>query len=122
MIQRMTDVPDGVIALEAEGKLTKQDYTAVLEPALKEAVDSGELRVLFVLRDFDGVEPAAMVEDLKTGLRTVVGKRDAWKRFAFLTNTEWVAKATRGFEWLIPGEVFVGGLDDVDKAKAWVAA
>ena len=32
----------------------------VLEPALKEATDSGEARVLFVLPDFDGLEPGGL--------------------------------------------------------------
>ena len=42
MIERIDDVPAGVIGIRASGKLTKDDYESVLEPALKEAVDSGE--------------------------------------------------------------------------------
>jgi hypothetical protein len=49
MVERMDDVPAGVIGLRASGKLTKEDYTDVLEPALKAAMDSGEARVVFVL-------------------------------------------------------------------------
>jgi hypothetical protein len=37
------------MGLRASGKLTKEDYTDVLEPALKEAMDSGEARVVFML-------------------------------------------------------------------------
>ena len=56
MVERMEDVPDGVIGIQASGKLTKEDYENVLEPALNEAMDSGNARVLFVLPDFDGLE------------------------------------------------------------------
>ena len=35
MVERMDDVPAGVIGLRASGKLTKEDYTDVLEPALR---------------------------------------------------------------------------------------
>ncbi len=45
MVERMDDAPTGVIGLRASGKLTKDDYRNVLEPALKEATDSGEARV-----------------------------------------------------------------------------
>jgi hypothetical protein len=49
MIERIDDVPAGVIGIRASGKLTKEDYQRVLEPALREAIDSGDARVLFVL-------------------------------------------------------------------------
>jgi hypothetical protein len=48
MIERLDDMPAGVIGIRASGKLTKDDYRDGLEPALKEATDSGEARVLFV--------------------------------------------------------------------------
>ena len=38
MVERTDDVPAGVIGLRASGKLTKEDYTDVLEPALNEAM------------------------------------------------------------------------------------
>jgi hypothetical protein len=63
-----------------------------------EEVESGELRLLFVLTDFDGLEPSAISEDFKTGMRT-------WVRFA----------------WMTPGEVLVRDLDGLDEAKGWVA-
>jgi hypothetical protein len=34
MVARMEDMPAGVIGLRASGKLTKDDYTDALEPAL----------------------------------------------------------------------------------------
>lgn len=46
----------------------------------------------------------------------------AWKRFAFVTDVEWVAKAMRMFTWMTPGEVLVQDLDGVEEARAWVAA
>ena len=82
MIERMDDLPTGVIGLRVSGKLTRDDYRDVMEPALKEAVDSGEARVLFVLPDFDGLEPKAWIEDVKTGLGVELRNRSAWKRLA----------------------------------------
>lgn len=121
MIEQMDGMPDGTVGLRASGKLSKDDYTAVLEPVLREAVESGELRLVFVLTDFDGLEPGAWLEDVKTGLRVWVREHSAWKRFALVTDVEWVAKAMRMFTWLTPGEVSIRDLDGLEEAKRWVA-
>lgn len=121
MIERIDDMPAGTIGLRASGKLSKQEYVEVLEPALREGVESGELRLLFVLTDFDGLEPSAYPEDMKTGLRAWVRDHGAWKRFALVTDSEWVAKAMHMFAWMTPGEVLIREPADLEEAKAWVA-
>jgi hypothetical protein len=59
MIERIDDMPPETVGLRARGKLTKSDYTDVLEPALREAIASGELRLLFLLTDSGWVARAA---------------------------------------------------------------
>jgi SpoIIAA-like len=121
MMERIEAMPAGVIGLQAAGKLSKADYTEVLEPALREGVDSGELRLLFVLTDFDGLEVGAWPEDFKTGMRVWVRDHSAWRRFALVTDVEWVAKAMRAFAWMAPGEVRTFGLDRRAEATEWAA-
>lgn len=121
MIERIDDMPDGTIGLRASGKLSREDYQQVLEPALREGVESGELRLLCVMPDFDGLKPGAMVEDVETGLRTWVRDHSAWKRFALVTEVDWVAKSMRAFGWLAPGEVRVFSLGELDVAREWVS-
>jgi hypothetical protein len=123
MVGRLDDMPAGVIGLRGSGRLTKEDYTEVLEPALKEAMDSGEARVVFVLTDFEGLEPSATWEDLKTGLGVELANREKWKRLALVTEVDWVAKAMRAFAWAMPGEVEVyEDLDKLEEAKSWAAS
>jgi hypothetical protein len=122
MVERMDDVPDGVVGLRASGKLTRDDYREGLEPALKEATDSGEARVVFVLTDFEGLEPGAWFEDVKTGLSAEIANRGAWKRLAVVTDVDWVAKAMHLFAWAMPGELEVfDDLGKLEEAKAWAA-
>ncbi len=121
MIERIEEMPAGVVGLRATGKLTKDDYTGVLEPALGEATDSGELRLLFVLTDFEGIELGAVPEDFKTGMRAWVRDHSAWKRFALVTDVEWVVKAMHMFAWMSPGEVMTYELDGLEEAERWVA-
>jgi hypothetical protein len=120
VIERTNDMPAGAVGLRAWGKLSRADYRDVLEPTLREAVGSGELRLLFVLSDFGGLEPGAWIEDVKTGLEVLVRHHSAWKRFALVTDVDWVAKATRMFVWLIPGEARIFDLEHLEDARAWV--
>jgi SpoIIAA-like len=121
VIERIDEMPVGTIGLRASGKLSRDDYRQVLEPALREGIDAGELRLLFVLTDFDGLEPAAVPEDVKTGLSAWLGHHSAWKRLALVTDVEWVAKAMHMFAWMTPGEVMICDLDRLEDARRWVA-
>lgn len=122
MIEKIDDVPAGVTGLRASGKLTKEDYTEVLEPALNAAVASGEVRLLFVLDSYDGLEWGAMPEDLKTGFKAYFREHQAWQKMAFVTDVEWIAKATRAFAWVAPGELAVFPLAEEEAARTWVAS
>ncbi|HEX3392517.1 MAG TPA: STAS/SEC14 domain-containing protein [Solirubrobacteraceae bacterium] len=118
----MDDMPTGTIGFRASGKLTREDYRGVLEPVLREAAESGEIRMLFELTDFDGLEPGAWFEDVKTGLGLGLGHHSAWRRSAIVTDVEWIGKAFRLFAWMTPGEVKVYRPDQLEEAKSWVTA
>lgn len=120
MIEKIEGMPADTVGLRASGKLSREDYRGVLEPVLRKAVDSGELRMVFVLTSFEGLEPGAWIEDVKTGLGAWVRGHSAWKRFALVTDVEWVAKAMRAFAWMAPGEVSVYRLDQQEEAERWV--
>jgi hypothetical protein len=122
MVEKIADMPAGTIGFRASGKLTPEDYRDVLVPTLREAVDGGEVRMLFVLSDFEELEPRAWLEDAKTGVELGFLKHSAWKRSAVVSDAEWVKKAMRMFAWMAPGEVKVYDLDQEDEARAWVAA
>jgi hypothetical protein len=121
MVERLDDAPPGVVGLRASGKLTKDDYREVLEPALQEAIDSGEARVLFVIPDFEGLEASALLEDLKTGMNVEFAHRKEWKRLAVVSGVDWIAKAMELFAWAMPGELAVYDMDGLEEAKIWVA-
>ena len=122
MVEKIDGMPTGTIGFRASGKLTPEDYRDVLVPTLRAAVEAGEVRMLFVLSDFEELEPRAWLEDAKTGVELGFLKHSAWKRSAIVSDAEWVKKAMRLFAWMTPGEVKVYDLDQEDEARAWVAA
>lgn len=122
MIERIDDVPAGVIGLRASGEVSADDYREVLEPALRAAAEAGEIRLLYVLGSGFEMKPGAMAQDAKVGLGLGIGHHSAWKRTAIVTDVEWVAKSVRAFAWMAPGEVHVYDGGEEEAAKSWVAA
>jgi len=121
MVKQIEGMPEGTIGFESSGKLSRADYTDVLEPVLRKAAESGEIRMLFKLDDFQGLEPGAWYQDVKTGLGLGFGHRSAWKRSAIVTDIDWLRKAFEVFAWATPGEVRLYHLDQVGEARTWVA-
>lgn len=122
MIERIDDVPETVLGLRASGEVSADDYREVLEPALRSAAESGEIRLLYVLDPSFAMDAGAMMQDAKVGIDLGFAHRAAWKRTAVVTDAEWVAKAIRAFAWMAPGEVRVFGLAELDAGRDWVAA
>jgi hypothetical protein len=50
-----------------------------------------------------------------------VRHHDAWERSAIVTDIEWMARATRMFAWMIPGEARVFSVAELEQAKEWVS-
>jgi SpoIIAA-like len=123
MVEPLPDMPAGTIGFRVSGDVTRADYTSVLVPALEGAAASGaELRTLFAIDDLDEIEPGALWEDSRLGFDLVVRHHGAWRRSAIVTDTEWIAKASRLFGWMIPGEARVFPAAQLAAAKAWIAA
>jgi hypothetical protein len=123
VIERLTDMPEGTLGFRARGEIEREDYTEVLEPELRRAVEAGGgLRTLYVIEDLEEIEPSALWEDSKVGFDVGLRNRDAWVRSAIVTDVAWITRATRLFLWMIPGEARVFPLSELEQAKAWIAA
>ena len=122
MVERMNDMPEGTLGFRVDGDVEREDYTDILRPALEEAMRDGEsLRTLYLLEDLDDIEGGALWEDMKLGFDLGVRHHSQWERSAIVTDIEWVARATKLFAWMTPGEARVYPLAELDDAKRWVA-
>jgi stage II sporulation SpoAA-like protein len=102
MIELLPDVPKGVIGIRVSGRLR-----------------GDELRE--VRPDYEGFGPGGLVEDIKLGLGTVLPHHSAFKRIAVVSDKEWVAHTLHALAWMVPGELAVFGLDELERAKEWAA-
>lgn len=119
MIRVMEGLPDDVVAIEAVGKLTADDYESVLMPAVEEATaGDGKAKLLIVFgSEFEGYEAEAALDDMKMGLHNW----GDYERIAFVSDHGTYRALVKGMGFLMPGEVRVFGVGELDEAKEWVA-
>jgi hypothetical protein len=117
MLDKISDLPAGVIGFEVQGKLSTEDYRDVLLPAVDAAAAKGDVRILIVIPEFHGLTGGAVWQDLKMGIEHWRG----WKRIALVTDIDWMRHGTDWFAWMIPGEVKHFPTSERAAAVAWVA-
>ncbi|OMC48286.1 STAS/SEC14 domain-containing protein [Mycobacterium sp. IS-1264] len=121
MIELLPDVPEGVIGIRVSGRLSGDELREI-RPTVEELVKTGEIRIVEVIEpDYEGFGPGGLVEDIKLGLGTVLPHHSAFKRIAVVSDKEWVAHTLHALAWLVPGELALFGLDELERAKQWAA-
>jgi hypothetical protein len=120
-IDVLTDVPHGVTGFRVSGRLDGDDLRG-FRPAMDELKQTGEIRIVEVIdSDYAGLSPGGLAEDLKMGLGLVLEHHSAFKRIAVVSDKEWIAHAVHAMAWMVPGELAVFGLDELEQAKEWAA-
>jgi len=121
MIELLPDMPEGVTGIRVSGRL-RGDELREVKPAIEELLKAGEIRIVEVIApDYEGFGPGGLVEDLKLGFGTVLPHHSAFKRIAIVSDKEWVAHTLHALAWMVPGELAVFGLDELERAKKWAA-
>ncbi len=121
MIDVLQDMPDGVTGIRVSGRLRGDDLRQ-FEPAMEKLVKNDEIRIVEVIAsDYEGFGPGGLVEDLKLGFGAIIRHHSAFKRIAVVTDKEWVVHTLHALAWMVPGELAVFGLDDLERAKEWAA-
>ena len=122
MIEVLADMPEGVTGIQVSGRVSGDDLKE-FKPEMDNLLKTGkDIRIVEVINsDYQGFGPGGLVQDLKLGLGTVFTHHAAFKRIAVVTDKEWVVHTIHLVGWLMPGEVVVFGLDDLEQAKQWAA-
>jgi hypothetical protein len=114
-------MPEGVIGIRVSGRLQGADLRD-FKPTMDELLKTGEIRIVEVIAsDYDGFGPGGLVEDLKMGFGALFQHHSAFKRIAVVSDKEWVAHALHALAWMVPGELAMFGLDELERAKEWAA-
>jgi hypothetical protein len=122
VVERLTDLPAGVLGFRLSGKLTRDEYRGMMEP-IYDALERGERLNLYVELpdDFDGLDAGALWEDLKAAGSVGLKHRSSWQKMAVVADKDWIRHGAAVFGPLAPGELRVFDLDETDHARAWVS-
>ena len=119
MIERLENLPAGVLGFRADGQISASDYTDVLKPAIDAVLQRDEdVRIVIEFGDWSGMSGGALWEDLKMGIERLT----KWKKIALVTDVEWMRRATDLFGWMTPGDVKTFKASERDAAVLWLAA
>lgn len=122
MIEIMPDMPEGTLGFRVAGEVTRDDLAKVVVPMLRAVIERDQpLRVLCQIDAGFSEEPGAVWEGVKADVELGIAHWRAWRRTAYVTDLMWIATSVHLLSWLIPGEVRVFPLRELDAAKAWVA-
>lgn len=112
--------PPDVVAIEARGEITGEDYEKTLIPLLESKIAiQGRFRMLYILgEEFTGFTMAAMWDDARFGLTHL----SQCKRVALVTDVPWLQTASRFFAPLMPCPFHVFELAARQEAERWIQA
>ena len=116
MIDKMVEVPPGIVAVHAYGWVLREDFDTV-RPLVDEAVRQGNgIRALIYVDDtFAGISAGAMLEDLKLGLRAY----RHWVGCAIVTPG-WLHTSAWLAGLLVPWPVRTFDVFEMDAALRWL--
>ena len=120
MFRPIFELPAGVIGYSAVGKISHDDYNKVLIPEIEAKIaEGGKLRFLFLAGpEFEGYEVGAMVDDTTFGFRHFFD----FEKVAFVSDNPTYRSLVHAFGTMMPAEVRTFPMEDLAKAKAWLAA
>jgi SpoIIAA-like len=116
VIRVVENMPAGTIGLEAVGQITAEDYRDVLVPSVEAALETGDVRLLYVLDEGAEYSAGAMWADSKLWSKHL----KSWSRVAVVSDADWLERSIHAFGWMMPGEIKVFEPDEVDDAKTWL--
>jgi hypothetical protein len=121
MLEKQSDVPEGILALKAVGTVTAKDYARVIEPEIERARRLGRrLRVLLELgADYEGFTLGAVREKTELWAHNPVLGRHI-DGYALVSDIWWIRELVHLAGLLLPFPMRVFGEDDRDGALAWL--
>jgi hypothetical protein len=120
MITLVAGFPDSVLAVKCEGRVTRNDYEAVLIPAAARILQKhSKVRVYYeVAPEFAGIDAGAVWEDFRFGFEHLF----RWERIAVVTDVVWIREAVNAFRFLMPVALRVFPFSEAAEARYWIVA
>lgn len=115
----MKDLPDNVLGVSAEGRITGEDYEKVLIPEVEKKLRENEkIRMLYRLGEgFTGFDLEAMIDDTKVGVKHL----SQWDRIALVSDHSVINSVAKFFGHLMACELRIFKNSEFEDAKKWIS-
>ncbi len=114
----LDEYPDNVVAIRAEGTITRSDYEETLIPLIAQKIKTqGQVKLLYWCGvEFESFTAGAMWDDARFGLMHLGDV----SKIAFVTDVEWLRKSMKLFSpiFRMPAQVFHNA--EIEDAKQWI--
>lgn len=121
MIEMLPDMPEGVSGFTVSGRASGEDLRN-FKPTMETMLQGGEVRIVEVIApSYEGFGPGGLAEDLKLGFGALIRHHSAFKRIAVVTDKEWAIHTLQALSWMVPGEIALFRMDELEQAKSWAA-
>lgn len=119
MIKFLREQKDNVLRLEAEGKITGDDYKLVIIPAIESKLkEYPKIRLLYELGNhFSEFDFLAIWEDFKLGLK----HWSDFEKIALVSDIYWIRILTRLFGLILPYPLKIFHNNQLSQAEEWVS-
>jgi hypothetical protein len=119
MFKLIEGLPSNVLAIEAIGTVTHDDYRDILIPTAESMLANGPIKMIYVVGDlFKKFELEALWDDGAFGIKH-------WREFrqiAIVTDIGWLRSMAAMFVPLLPSDVRLFRLSEMSAAKTWITA
>jgi len=118
MIRFSTQPGSPVVEITVEGTVTNTDLEEAINGVHSEFDANGKTRVIEIIQHFTGMELAALWTDIRLG----VPLARKIERVAVVADQTWIRQLSELGHLFTRAELKVFALDDLDQARAWIAA
>lgn len=111
-------LPSDVVGIDARGLISSSDYGETLEPLVEAKLKLyDKLKMLIGAGPyFDGYSAGAVWDDARFGFSHLT----TFSKLALMTDLEWLRHAAKLFGGLMPADVMVFSMKEIDDAKEWI--
>jgi hypothetical protein len=106
------------LEVTAGGKITKEEIDRLWERLEAELPKEGKLKILEIIDPLEGIEPTGLWEHLQHALPKI----SRFSHAAVVADQNWIATITNFAAMFIPAQVRTFPRDQVEAARAWLAA
>lgn len=117
MLEYKKDPNSNIAEIIVDGKITDDEMNTVIAQMKADLDKGGKLKLLEDVRNFSGMEPAALFKDARFGFALM----KSVSHVAVVSDAQWMRILAETFGRLSPAEIKTFERGQIDAARNWLA-